>query len=255
VPIPFVVWMGPTPETRRIEMKYLLMICAGEDREPSSSRMKIEQWVEETDRSGARLLGRALDSPETAVTVRVRDGETLLADGPFAESKEFVAGFDIVDCADLDDAIEVAANHPVAACGTVEVRPFLNDHALPDGAREWARTEPGDSWALLLCVDGIAASDDVEAAVRDGSRAWGERLSERGTLVVGQPLAHAETATSVRLSDGETLLSDGPFVETKEFIGGFAILQGIDRDEAIGLAAEHPLAAHHRVEVRAFQDA
>jgi hypothetical protein len=236
-------------------MKYLLMICAGEDREPSTPRMEIEQWVKDADRAGTRLLGRALDPPGTAVTVRVRDDETLLSDGPFAESKEFVAGFDIVDCADLDEAIELAANHPVAAFGTVEVRPFFGDYAFPDRAREWARAEPGDSWALFMCLDGIPASDEVEEAVRAGSRAWGERLSERGTLVAGAPLAHAETATSVRLSGSEMLLSDGPFVETKEFIGGFAILQGVTREEAIGLAAEHPLALHHRVEVRAFGDA
>jgi hypothetical protein len=236
-------------------MNYLLMICAGEDREPSTPRMGIEQWVEESDRAGRRLLGRPLDPPDTAATVRVRDGETLLSDGPFAEAKEFVAGFDIVDCADLDEAIELAANHPVAAFGTVEVRPFYAEFNLPEAAREWERTEPSDSWALFMCVDGIPATDEEEAAIRAESIAWGERLTERGTLVAGHPLAHADTATCVRVSGGETLLSDGPFVEAKEFIGGFAILQGIDREEAIGLAAQHPLAAYHRVEVRAFEDA
>ncbi len=236
-------------------MKYLLMICAGEDREPSTPRMGIEQWVEESDRSGTRLLGRPLDRPDTAATVRVRGGETLLSDGPFAEAKEFVAGFDIVDCADLDEAIELAANHPVAAFGAVEVRPFFAEFSFPETAAEWARSEPSDSWALFMCVDGIPATDEEETAIRAESVAWGERLTERGTMVVGQPLAHADTATCVRVSGGETLLTDGPFVEAKEFIGGFAILQGITRQEAIGFAAEHPLAAYHRVEVRAFEDA
>ncbi|HTU30747.1 MAG TPA: YciI family protein [Solirubrobacteraceae bacterium] len=236
-------------------MKYLLMICAGEDREASTPRMGIDQWVEESDRAGTRLLGRPLDPPETAATVRVRGGETLLSDGPFAEAKEYVAGFDIVDCADLDEAIELAANHPVAAFGAVEVRPFFGEFDFPDAAREWARTEPSESWALFMCLDGIPATDEEEAAIRAGSIAWGERLTERGTMIVGQPLAHADTATCVRVDGGETLLSDGPFVEAKEFIGGFAILQGVTRQEAIGLAAEHPLAAYHRVEVRAFEDA
>jgi hypothetical protein len=59
-----------------------------------------------------------------ATTVRVRDAEVLLSDGPFAESKEQIAGFDIIECADLDEAIEVAAKHPVAAFGSIEVRPF-----------------------------------------------------------------------------------------------------------------------------------
>ena len=235
-------------------MNYLLMICAGEEREPSPARMGIEQWVQEADRAGTRLLGRALEDPRTAITVRVRDGEPLTSDGPFAECKEFVAGFDVVDCADLDEAIELAANHPVAGFGIVEVRPLADGFELPAAAREWARSEPGDSWALFMCVDGIPASDEEEAAIRAAGRAWGERLSERGTLVAGHGLAHADTATSVRVSGGETVLSDGPFAETKEFIGGFAILQGIDREEAVRLAAEFPLAAYHRVEVRKFSD-
>ncbi len=57
--------------------------------------------------------------------MRVRDGEVLLADGPFAETKEQIAGFYIVECADLDEAIEVAGKHPVAGIGSIEVRPFV----------------------------------------------------------------------------------------------------------------------------------
>jgi hypothetical protein len=58
-----------------------------------------------------------------ATTVRVRGGETLVSDGPFAETKDFVGGIDIVDCADLDEAIALAALHPYASRGCVEVRP------------------------------------------------------------------------------------------------------------------------------------
>lgn len=236
-------------------MNYLLMICAGEEREPSPIRMGIEQWVEQADGAGMRLLGRPLEAPDTAVTVRVRDGETILTDGPFAEAREFVAGFDIVDCPDLDAAIELASNHPVAAFGVVEVRPFSEGFVLPDTAREWAREEPGDSWGLFMCVDGEPGTDEQEAAIIAAGDAWTERLTARGTFVAGHGLAHAETATSVRVSGGQTIVSDGPFIETKEFIGGFAILQGIDRDEAVRLAGEFPLAAHHCVEVRRFADA
>ena len=56
--------------------------------------------------------------------MRVREDEVLLSDGPFAESKEQMGGFDIVECADLDDAIEVASRHPVAKFGTIEIRPL-----------------------------------------------------------------------------------------------------------------------------------
>jgi hypothetical protein len=73
---------------------------------------------------GVRLQGHQLRPVSDASSVRVRDGEVLVADGPFAETKEQIAGFDIIEAADLDEAIEVASRHPVASYGTVEVRPF-----------------------------------------------------------------------------------------------------------------------------------
>ena len=61
---------------------------------------------------------------EDATTVRVREVEVLLSDGPFAETKEWIAGYDIIECEDLDEAIEVASRHPVARFGSIEVRPL-----------------------------------------------------------------------------------------------------------------------------------
>ena len=70
-------------------------------------------------RGGARLR-----SAEDATTVRVREEEVLLSDGPFAETKEWIAGYDIIQCEDLDEAIEVASRHPVSRLGSIEVRPL-----------------------------------------------------------------------------------------------------------------------------------
>ena len=70
--------------------------------------------------------------------------------------------------------------------------------------------------------------------------------------VFGHPLQHKETATTVRVRDGETLLSDGPFIETKEFIGGIDVINCAGREQAIEIAAAHPLARHHMIEVRPF---
>jgi hypothetical protein len=235
-------------------MNYLLMICAGDGREPTPERMPIEEWVDSNDGRGIRLFGRALDPPDSAATVRVRDGETLVSDGPFAESKEFVAGFDVIDCDDLDVAVQVAADHPVACFGAVEVRPFASALELSPTAREWGATDPPDSWALFFCVDGIPASDEVEASIREDGRAWADSLGERGSFVFGQALAGADAATTVRVDGEETLLTDGPFVEAKEFIGGVAVLAGVTREQAIEAAAAHPIATHHRVEVRRFME-
>jgi hypothetical protein len=113
-------------------MKYLLFICADESVSLSPGQEEeiapaAQAWVAEMEGRGVRLQGHQLRPVSDATTVRVRDGEVLVADGPFAETKEQIAGFDIIEAADLDEAIEVAAKHPVASFGTVEVRPFWEE--------------------------------------------------------------------------------------------------------------------------------
>jgi hypothetical protein len=110
-------------------MKYMLLICAGDSvvlspAEAAEMPAATQAWVDEMDGKGIRLMGERLAPVSAARTVRVRESEVLLADGPFAETKEQVAGFDIIECDDLDQALEVAAKHPVAKFGTIEVRPF-----------------------------------------------------------------------------------------------------------------------------------
>jgi hypothetical protein len=112
-------------------MKYLMLVCVDEAlatpeavKDVSSDTMA---WLEEMDGRGVRLQGNRLEELSTATTIRVRGGEVVLADGPFAETKELIAGFDIIDCADLDEALEVAGKHPVARIGSIEVRPFAED--------------------------------------------------------------------------------------------------------------------------------
>ncbi|ALV37504.1 YciI family protein [Streptomyces sp. CdTB01] len=104
-------------------MKYMLLVC-GDDTADASGMAPVEPWVEELGERGARLHGHRLALPAEAVTVRVRGGEVLRTDGPFAETKEYVAGFDVLECDSLEEAVEAAAAHPVAAIGAMEVRPF-----------------------------------------------------------------------------------------------------------------------------------
>ncbi|MDQ1043066.1 nuclear transport factor 2 family protein [Streptomyces sp. V4I2] len=107
-------------------MKYMLLVC-GDDTADASGMTPVEPWVEELGDRGVRLHGHRLALPSDAVTVRVRDGEVLRTDGPFAETKEYVAGFDVLECDSLQEAVEAAARHPVAAIGAMEVRPFWED--------------------------------------------------------------------------------------------------------------------------------
>jgi len=111
-------------------MKYLMLVCVDESVELSpAERAEIpaatEAWVSEMDIRGIRLLGSQVAPLSDATTVRVRDAEVLLGDGPFAETKEQIAGFDLLECADLDEAIEVASRHPVARFGALQIRPFM----------------------------------------------------------------------------------------------------------------------------------
>jgi len=110
-------------------MRYLLLICADESAEISPAddavlQRDTEAWVAEMDGRGVRLDGNRVRPVADATTVRVRGDETLVTDGPFAEAKEQMAGYDVIECADLDQAIEVASKHPMARFGTIEVRPF-----------------------------------------------------------------------------------------------------------------------------------
>lgn len=73
--------------------------------------------------SSAHVRGDRLRPIEDATLVRVRDGEVLVTDGPFTESKEWIAGYDLIEAADLDEAIEIASKHPMARFGRIELRP------------------------------------------------------------------------------------------------------------------------------------
>src|ERR1700710_1152683 len=107
-------------------MQYLLIIGTAPDANPTEEELNTPPtaWVEEMDGRGVRTVGNRLRPAEDATTVRRRDGELLVTDGPFVEGKEYIAGFDLIECADLDEAIEVASKHPMAATGLVEIRPI-----------------------------------------------------------------------------------------------------------------------------------
>ncbi len=113
-------------------MKYMMLVCVDEAIELSDEERKrigpeTMAWASEMDGRGVRLQGHQLASSQDATTIRVREGEVVIADGPFAEAKEHIAGFDILECADLDEAMEVASKHPVARFGALEVRPFWEE--------------------------------------------------------------------------------------------------------------------------------
>jgi len=81
-------------------------------------------WLDDVRARGAWVMGDQVAPPRRARSVRVRGGKTVVTDGPFAETKEAVGGFDIIECGSLEEAVALAAGHPIAGSGTIEVRPF-----------------------------------------------------------------------------------------------------------------------------------
>ena len=113
-------------------MQYMLLIYGDQDgwkslseEEGAQIMQAYMQFTQELQESGSMVAGDALQPTETATTVRVRNDETLTTDGPFAETKEQLGGFWIVKCADLDEALALAARATVACQAPVEVRPVM----------------------------------------------------------------------------------------------------------------------------------
>lgn len=114
-------------------MKYMLLIYAADD-VPEADLPPMEDWFAYSaalDEAGVNLGGEPLQSVETATTVRVRNDETVLTDGPFAETRETLGGYYMVEVDDLDQALHWAARCPGALYGSIEVRPLM---ALPEQA-------------------------------------------------------------------------------------------------------------------------
>jgi hypothetical protein len=108
-------------------MRYLMFVATDPENAPDRTgegTLAIDDWVAKHDAAGTRIIGERVRPAEDATTVRRRGGKVLVTDGPFAESREWIVGFDILECADLDEAIAVAAEHPMAAGGRLELRPF-----------------------------------------------------------------------------------------------------------------------------------
>ena len=95
------------------------------DLSPDDDR-DLTAWDEEMDSRGILIGGGRLTLPRASTTLRVRDGELLITDGPFAETKEQIAGYSVLECEDLDQAIEIASRHPTARFGAFELRPYIS---------------------------------------------------------------------------------------------------------------------------------
>jgi hypothetical protein len=157
-------------------MKYMLIICGDEpvqlsQEEGAEVESSAQSWAAEMGGRGIRLDGNRLSPVSDATTVRVRGGEVLLGDGPFAETKEQIGGYDVIDCADLDEAIDVASKHPVAATSasglllaSATLRPLEHDQRGCDDDQQYARYHVVDHAACLSISPRVATHPAAAAA-------------------------------------------------------------------------------------------
>lgn len=114
-------------------MRYIMFVAVDLDpdrsNEPSPS---VDEWFDEINADGTWVIGERLRPVSEARLVRVRNGQVLVTDAAFTESKEWIAGFDVLECDSIEEAVAIAAKHPMARAGRIEVREF------------WPLSDPGD---------------------------------------------------------------------------------------------------------------
>ncbi|WP_151084365.1 YciI family protein [Nocardioides cynanchi] len=251
-------------------MKYLMLHSVDHGSSPEAEARAtpeaLDAWITEMTARGLLLDGSKLQPISDATTVRAPEGRTVVTDGPFAETKEQVAGYDVIDCPDLDSAVAVAAAHPTTHIGSIEVRAFAP--GMPDPVVPAAPAPGKYRYLMLVCADlrraMAAAAADPEGFAADRERettagagveetnddvdVWIENAGSR--RLYGWELEFPDRAVTVRRVDDRVVTTDGPFAETKEQIAGYDLLECDDLDDAIAIATSHPVAGGGVLELR-----
>ncbi|MDY3561054.1 YciI family protein [Gemmata sp. JC673] len=243
-------------------MKYMLLVYGAEDAWTDAERTACVKaslvLCDELAAQGRYLDAAPLQPAATAVTVRVRGGDVLVTDGPFAETTEQLGGYFVLDLPDLDEAIAVASRLPGIARSTVEIRPLLALDGLPPSQPAAVATGTGRTPFMLLSHDDEAAwraaGPEAMTAAMSEAAALCRELSAAGAYLSASPLHPSDTATCVRVRDGRRTVTDGPFTEAREVLGGYYLVLAESASEAAAVAARHPGLRFGTVEVRPVVD-
>ena len=245
-------------------MKYMLLIYSPENAwTPDEWNQCVEksmQICEEMAAKGQLISAAPLHSVATATTVRVRDGKPFVTAGPFAETTEQLGGYYLIDVDNLDVAIAIASRLPPAHKGTVEIRPLFKLDGLPaeKHAIDSTNTETPLKKFMFLCYDDEVAwrkagEQALHAAMQEAVGLT-RRLDALGQYISASPLHPVATATSIRVRNGQRIVTDGPFAETAEVMGGYYLILAKNQPEALEIAAQHSGARVGAVEVRQVFD-
>jgi hypothetical protein len=235
-------------------MRFMMLVKATKDFEagvwPDEKLLsKMADWTEELVKADARLESGRLQASSQGARVRYANGKFMVTDGPFAESKELIAGFCLIKVKSREEAIEWAKRVPFQE-GEIELRPLyelfdfpVDPAEKPDGWREkeeqFRTAPPARKPGTIRYMGIIKADKDTEAGVLPDEKslaAMGAFLEEgvkSGIFLSGDGLQPSSKGTRVRFSGTKRMVTDGPFAETKELVAGYAILQFTSKAEAI----------------------
>ena len=235
-------------------MRFMILVKADKNSEagvlPDEKLLtEMGKFNEELVQAGVMLAGEGLQASSKGARVRYSNGKFQVIDGPFAETKELIAGFWLIQAKSRDEAIEWARRVPFQE-GEVEVRPLfeLPDFPVdpaekPDGWREkeeqFRAAQPARKPGMIRYMGILKADKDTEAGVLPDKKflsamgAFFEEGVKAGVILSGEGLQPSSKGVRVRYSGSKRTVTDGPFSETKELIAGYAILQFTSKAEAI----------------------
>lgn len=217
---------------------FALLISREQDRTPEDGAAAMAAF--ESFHATAAAAIRAGDALMPAATgVRISGGPDapVVTDGPFAESAEMACGYYVFEAENLDEALALARDVPVAAFGAVELWPLV--HSV-----ELSRKLTGNDWLALLLEPPASAHTPGTPEWEAVAAKHADLHTAAGDHVIGGAALHDRTtATTVRVRDGEVLITDGPYVEGAEIATGIYLLGAADRDEAVKIASMIPASA------------
>ncbi len=221
---------------------FALLISQERDLTPDEGAAEMAAYGAFHARAASAIRGGdALLPAATAVRITGGPDAPVITDGPFAEGAEVAGGYYIFEAENLDDALALARDVPAAKHGAVEIWPMAGPGVAPQPTE-------GPTWVALLL-------EPPARPVPPGSPEWDAMVvqhQEFGAaagqhIKSGAGLHPPSTATTVRVRDGEVLITDGPYIEGAEVANGFYVLSAADRDEAVKIASMIPAST---VEVR-----
>jgi hypothetical protein len=221
-------------------MKFVLLIMTDEKAEAALPPGEIDKIVEqhmavsrELRNAEKWVWSNRLRFSSDATTIRVKDGRQIVFDGPFAESKEALGGFYLIEADSKEEAIAWARKLPLRDAGSIEVRPART------GA-QWRGAIRGAQQFVVMFIANVEqrpSRDEVFRAI-DSHYELSLDLAAQGKFVSSRSLEPSAAASTVRWKHGAHVVTDGPFAETKEFVAGYFVIACDSTQEAIEWAKQ-----------------